>query len=209
MALDSKLDSDLKIFPSNTTLCQAIDEYLETRKKSIETWLLKKFKEHMQKKRDAYIKTITLDDFKGFLDSLSVSPALRKNYGYRLKRFQEYMELPESARASTRVALEKEREKNKAIIELLKYKIDTFIAESGEIEEIQQLQLKKAQIDEEIAKRNKIIEKQQIVKVRCPMKGFVVPFGNDCMHCDDWETCTKYGELTRPENMEEPKPSRA
>lgn len=89
---------------TDKTLCQAMNEYLKTRRNHAETYLLKKFMEYAKKEKkragtDTYIKEITVEDFKRFLSSLSdketVSEAVLKDYRCRLKHFQEYIGLSE------------------------------------------------------------------------------------------------------------------
>jgi hypothetical protein len=103
MAIDNKLDSDLKIFPSNTTLGQAIKGYLETPKNHTETHVLKKLMEYAEKEnragKDMYIKAIKPEFFKSFFiwlrDEHKVSEAILKDYRVRLRGFQEYIGLSE------------------------------------------------------------------------------------------------------------------
>jgi len=38
-----------------------------------------------------------------------------------------------------------------------------------------------------------------------PSKGYLVSFGNDCWHCADAPSCSKYGELTNPEEEKQDK----
>jgi hypothetical protein len=99
---------------------------------------------------------------------------------------------------SNKATFDKEKEENRAIIDELKYKVDTFVSNSGEIEEIQHLETKKAQLDQDILNRNKIMGKQQIIQLRCFKKRFsFVPFGNDCQECDDSSECEPYTELMK------------
>lgn len=111
-----------------------------------------------------------------------------------------------------KATFDKEIEKYRITVDKQQSKINTFVSNSGEIEEIEQLEAQKAEkerkineLDEEIAKRNKIMENRQIVKVLCPVKssvhyGSIVSFGNDCLHCEkDYVLCPKYDELTNPD----------
>jgi hypothetical protein len=264
-------------FDSETTLCQAIKKYLETRKSRADRWLLKQFREYMEKKnpKDYQLKDITLEHFNSFLDFPSVS-ASRKNYEPRLKPFEAYIGLSQvkvkknrnpkndlsyklekeqkehtktkkqlaSERvnvvardgtineqdqtieeqraeiktltdgrakecsqcpktvsfnktiASNQATFDKERQGYKVTIDEKQYTIDTFESNSEEIEEIKRLLTQKTEIEGEIAKGKKIMEKQQIIKLPCSNKGgSLVPFGNDCQECDNFATCESYGEL--------------
>lgn len=251
MSIES--DSNLRIFPfdSKTTLSKAIKDYLQTAKDHNERWLLCKFDEYIEKNRlDDHIEDVELEHFDRFLDSLSVSPALRKDYEYRLKPFQRCIGLvevkvkknpsvqngkcakcpvrlksekevaearekitkhrntieemieekrKECAQCPKEAAFDKEIEGYRTTILQQESKINTLVSNTGEIEQIKQLQTRKTEIEQEIAKGKKIIENQRFVKLRCDMKsGSIVSFGNDCMHCNDSLSCSKYYELTNP-----------
>lgn len=151
------------------------DVILELQKK-----VTKAEKERDEKERERAAHSRTIDEMKEKEKECSRCPKI--------------VPLDERIR-STEATLKKEREENKAKLDGLKYIID----QCGEIEEIKQLLAQKTQIEEEIAKTKKLIENQRFVKVRCDMKGgSVVSFGNDCMHCNDSFSCSKYYELTNP-----------
>jgi len=85
-----------------TTLYSIITEYLETHKKSTETWLLTRFKEYMDKKeKNIHVEKVKEDALKGidyfedFLDSLSISETSKNNHRSRMKRFQQSIGLSE------------------------------------------------------------------------------------------------------------------
>lgn len=85
-----------------TTLYSIITEYLETHKKSTETWLLNRFKEYMDKNhKNIHVEKVKEDALKGidyfecFLDSLSISETSKNNHRSRLKRFQQFIGLSE------------------------------------------------------------------------------------------------------------------